>query len=234
MSSLATLILTAALAAAQAPAATPLHVRGSAHPKHTLIVYSEFQCSFCRKGAGVVDELLRRHPKDLRVVFKNFPLPMHAYSDVAARFFDAAALQSPEKAWQLHDSLFAAQERLAAVSPDAQKKVAMAFCLGAAKTLSLDAARLESDADSAAVRKGVEADAAEGRAVGITGAPGFDLDGLLIKGAYPVEKFEAAIAWLDAGRPAKAFDIARAPDAPTPAPSSGPAAAPWWQAPEKK
>ncbi len=47
---------------------------GPAGAPVTLVEFSDFQCPFCRKGAEAVRAVLARHPEDVRLVFKNFPI----------------------------------------------------------------------------------------------------------------------------------------------------------------
>ena len=46
---------------------------GSPTADNTVIVYSDFQCSQCRRAHAAIDELLTRYPERLRVVYRFFP-----------------------------------------------------------------------------------------------------------------------------------------------------------------
>jgi predicted DsbA family dithiol-disulfide isomerase len=107
----------------------------------------------------------------------------------AAQYFEAAALQSREKAWQFHDRLFQEQEKL---SPDFFKQVA--------KELGLDVARLEKDAASPAIAERIKADIAEAERFGIQGTPGYIIDGVPLRGAYPINYFEEIIRQVETSR----------------------------------
>lgn len=162
-------------------------IRGSKDAKYTLVEYSDFQCPFCVKGFNNVEALRKRYGADLRFIFKHLPLTdIHAQALPAAKYVEAAALQSPEKAWEFHDKLFANQNRL---GDDLFKEVA--------KELGLDLKRLEADVKSKAVADRIDADTAEARKFGFSGTPGFLINGVPVRGAYPTEYFDTLIQKID-------------------------------------
>ncbi len=59
--------------------------RGSADALVTLVVFSDFQCPFCKQVEQTLAELERRYGKDLRIVWKDYPLPFHDSSDSRRR-----------------------------------------------------------------------------------------------------------------------------------------------------
>jgi protein-disulfide isomerase len=166
--------------------------RGTPGAKYTLVEYADFQCPYCARGFQVVETLRARYGQDLRVVFKHLPLEIHPEALPAALYMEAIALQSPERAWEFHDTLFQNQDKLGAE-----------FYEAVARRMGLDMARLAVDLKSDRVRAAVVTDANEARRLGITGTPAFVLNGVLILGARPVEYFDAIIKKLEAAAPAK-------------------------------
>jgi protein-disulfide isomerase len=164
-------------------------IRGEKDAKYTLVEYADFQCPFCASAYPTVEELRKRHGNDLRFIFKHLPLPFHPQAMPAARWLEAVAIQSPEKAWKFHDILFENQEKLGV---DLFKKIA--------KDLGLDVEKCEKEAESQAVKDRIAADTEEARKLGFNGTPGFLLNGIPVKGAYPVEYFEGIIKKLEATR----------------------------------
>lgn len=162
-------------------------IRGPKDAKYTLVEYSDFECPYCKRGAETVEALRKKHGNNLRFIFKNLPLPFHAKAMPAAQYFEAAALQSPEKAWQFHDKLFQNQSQLGE-----------AFFKDTAKALGLDVAKLEKDAKSKEVADKIAADMKEAKELGFSGTPGFLLNGVPVKGAYPVEYFDTIVSKLEA------------------------------------
>ena len=161
-------------------------IRGNKDAKYTLVEYSDFQCPYCGRGYQTVEALRKKYGNDLRFVYKDLPLPMHPQALPAAKWFEAAALQSPEKAWELHDKMFQNQQ---ALGDDFFKKTA--------KELGLDVKKLEADAASQKVMDKIQADEDEAHSYGFQGTPGFLLNGIPVKGAYPVDYFEMIIQRLD-------------------------------------
>lgn len=161
--------------------------RGAPSAKYTLIEYADFQCPYCARGFEVVETLRARYGEDLRVVYKHLPLEIHPEALPSALYMEAIALQSPERAWEFHDTLFRNQDKLGAE-----------FYETVARQMGLDMARLAVDLKSDRVRAAVVTDANEARRLGINGTPAFVLNGVLIVGARPVEYFDAIIKKLEA------------------------------------
>jgi protein-disulfide isomerase len=84
--------------------------------------------------------------------------------------------------WEFHDRLFADQERL---NLEAYRKYV--------GELGLDVSRFEKDLADPDVRKVVEADKAQARSLGVTGTPGFFVNGRFLGGARPFSDFARAI-----------------------------------------
>lgn len=162
-------------------------VRGNPNAAITIVEYSDYQCPFCSRGFNTVEQLRKMHGDELRVVFKNKPLDFHPLAMPAAQWFEALALQSPEKAWAFHDTLFANQDKL---GEEYYKLLT--------KDLALDVAKAEKDSKGESVRKKIEADMREAKKFGFSGTPGYLINGVPLRGAYPVEAFEEIIAKLKA------------------------------------
>ncbi|MBI5881480.1 MAG: thioredoxin domain-containing protein [Elusimicrobia bacterium] len=179
-------------------------IRGNKKAKYTLVEYSDFQCPYCTRGFMTVEEVRKKYGDDLRFVFKNKPLvQMHPEAMPAALFFEAIALQSPEKAWQFHDKLFANQGKLGA-----------AYYEEVAKELGVDVKKAKKDAESQAVKDKVQADIAEAESFGFSGTPGFLLNGVPLRGAYPPQFFDKIVQKLE-----KKGQAPQAPAAPPAAPA---------------
>ncbi|OGS11778.1 MAG: hypothetical protein A2234_09050 [Elusimicrobia bacterium RIFOXYA2_FULL_58_8] len=160
--------------------------RGEKDAKYTLVEYSDFQCPYCVRGFQTAESLREKYGKDLRFIFKHLPLPFHPFAMPAAQWLEAVALQSPEKAWKFHDALFANQEKLGSD-----------FFKATAKDLGVNVEKCEKDAESQTVKDRIAADMAEAQAYGFSGTPGFLLNGIPVRGAYPAEYFDAIIKKLD-------------------------------------
>ncbi|MBI4061854.1 MAG: thioredoxin domain-containing protein [Elusimicrobia bacterium] len=163
--------------------------RGNVNAPITIVEYSDFQCPYCSQGFKNLEQLRKTHGDKLRVVFKNFPLSFHPLAMPAAQWFEALALQSPEKAWVFHDTLFENQSKL---GEDYFKLLT--------KDLGLDVAKAAKDAQGDAVKNKIEADIREAKKFGIEGTPAYLINGVPLRGAYPVEAFEQIISKLQTSK----------------------------------
>jgi protein-disulfide isomerase len=159
--------------------------KGPKDAKITVVEFSDFQCPFCTKGKAIVDELVKMYPKDVKVVFKNLPLvDLHPQAKPAAKAALAAGKQN--KFWEMHDFLF-----------DNQKSLSDAFYPEAAKAIGLDVTKFNTDFASAEIEKSVEADLAQAKSLNVQGTPNFFINGVNLRGAYPIEEFKKIIdRWL--------------------------------------
>jgi len=123
--------------------------------------------------------LLEQYPKDVKLIFKNYPLARHAYAKKAA--IAAAAAQRQEKFWEYHDRLFENYDRL-----DDQKFREIA------RELSLDMEKFEKDLNDPATILRVDKDYQLGRSVGVGGTPTVFINGSISK-ARTLEDFQAII-----------------------------------------
>ncbi len=95
---------------------------GPSNAPVTLVVFSDFQCPFCRKLSQTLTELRFEYEDRVALVWKDLPLPMHEHARPAALLArEAFAKRGHRGFWQVHDALFAAQpefsdERLARVA----------------------------------------------------------------------------------------------------------------------
>jgi protein-disulfide isomerase len=158
---------------------------GSAHAPVTIIVFSDFQCPFCSRGATTLEQLRKKHgPDAIRIVWKNLPLPFHDRAKPAAEaamaVFDAAG---SEAFWAFHDKVFANQR---ALSDDDLVKAA-----GEVGVRDLVAFRRDLVSKRFAPR--VEADLRFASEVGVGGTPHFFINGIALSGAQPLAAFEEVL-----------------------------------------
>ncbi|HAZ06972.1 MAG TPA: thiol:disulfide interchange protein [Elusimicrobia bacterium] len=158
-------------------------IRGDEKAPVTIVEYSDFQCPFCSRGFQTVEEVRRKYGAKIRFVFKHLPLTnMHPEAMAAAQWMEALALQSPEKAWIFHDKMFSNQNKLGD-----------AFYRETAKELGLNVEKAAKDKDGRAVQDKIEADIKEAKGFGFSGTPGFLVNGIPIRGAYPAAHFDTII-----------------------------------------
>ncbi|HVW27309.1 MAG TPA: DsbA family protein [Polyangiaceae bacterium] len=88
-------------------------MRGPADALVTLVVFSDFECPFCKRGNATLDRLLTELPKDVRLVWKDLPLSMHPHAEPAAELARFARASFGDTGfWKAHDLLYASQDSL--------------------------------------------------------------------------------------------------------------------------
>lgn len=151
----------------------------------TIIEYSDFQCPFCTRGYNTMNEVKKKYGDKVRIIYKHLPLAFHPLAEPAARYFEAIAIQSHKKAEKFHDYVFENQEKL---KTDKQK-----FLNKAAKKVGANLKKVLKDIDSEKVTALIEKDKAEAGKYGFSGTPGFLVNGVSVKGAFPMSHFEMII-----------------------------------------
>jgi protein-disulfide isomerase len=158
---------------------------GAATAPVTIVIFSDFQCPFCARGAATIAELEKKHgPDNLRVVWKNLPLPFHDRAKPAAE----AALAVRERLgdtgfWAFHDKLFANQRELGTES----------LVRFAAEVGFTDAEALRADLTGHRFAARVDADLRLASELGVHGTPAFFVNGVLVSGAQPLAAFDALV-----------------------------------------
>jgi len=133
--------------------------KGTEDAPVVIVEWADFECPFCRAAAPVMDDLLRRYPDSVKLVFKNYPLSMHPNAEVAARAVIAARSQG--KFWKLHEALF--NPRLGTVDAKTIQRVA--------GEVGLDVKQLEADMASKEVADILAAEKEEAAKLGLKGTP---------------------------------------------------------------
>ena len=116
----------------------------------------------------------------MQIVWKNLPLAMHQKAPAAHAAAEAAHRQG--KFWEMHDLIFANQQQLEPAQFETY-----------AAQLGLDVARFKADSGSMEVRSRVDADAREAAGMGVTGTPGFFINGRFVSGAKAYEEFKKIV-----------------------------------------
>jgi protein-disulfide isomerase len=137
------------------------HVLGPADATVTLEEFGDFQCPPCGKLSEPINQLQKQHK--LRVIFREFPLPMHAHAREAACAAEAAGQQG--RFWQMHDLLFR-EQAVWSKSTDA-RTLFNAY----AGMLQLDLDRFKRDMDSSEVLEQVDTDQRRGADIGVRTTP---------------------------------------------------------------
>ncbi len=128
----------------------------------------------------------------MKFVFKHFPLNFHPWAKPAAIASECAAVQNDDAFWNLHDSFFKDQKALNPGNVMAKSKEYLAGSGLDMEQWTNCAENKESDEYKAA-SAAVDAHMATGQKHGVTGTPGFFVNGTFLNGAQPLAAFEPLI-----------------------------------------
>lgn len=158
------------------------HIKGTENAKITLIEYADFECPFCARAYQSLASLLPKYGKDVRLVYRHFPLTdMHPDAQPAAEASEAAHAEG--KFWEMHDAIFEGQDDLSD-----EAIIAMAEDIG------LDSATFQDAWQSGKFAQRVESDAATGSQAGVHRTPTFFINGVQFEGDSDEASLDAALA----------------------------------------
>jgi protein-disulfide isomerase len=159
--------------------------KGNAKAPVTLIEFSDFQCSFCRKfWKETLPSLEKKYVEagKVKFVYRHFAI-LGRLSTAAAQAAECAGEQG--KFWPYHDKLFGSAGSPLAFTAGKLK--------GYAKDLGLNGQTFDQCLDSGKYLDKVEKETNIGAFLGASGTPAFFLNGKLLSGAQPFHVFEAVI-----------------------------------------
>jgi protein-disulfide isomerase len=158
-------------------AGTP--VRGPQNAKVTIVEFSDFHCPFCRRVQPTLTQVLEKYPTQVRLVYKHFPLDsLHPEARRAAEASWCA--QQQDRFWQFHDLIYAG-------GPEQSSSAATLATLAGRAGLDTGTFQkcLASDKPATAIQTHLD----EGSKYGVSGTPGFFINGRFLSGAVPLEEF---------------------------------------------
>lgn len=160
--------------------------KGPKDAKVVIVEYSDFQCPFCAKGYNTIEPLLKQYDGKVKFIFKQYPLPFHNWAEPAAMAVECAKQQKPDAYWKLYDWYFQNQAQINQQNVKEKTWEQLA-------TMGIDKAKWDDCYDNKKTQAEVKAQMAEGQAIGVTGTPAFFINGRMISGAQPFDKFKEII-----------------------------------------
>lgn len=154
-------------------------VRGDANAPVTIIEFTDFQCSACANMQPLLEEVLKSYGNKVKLIVRDFPLPMHANARKAAEAANAANAQG--KFFEYTSLLFKRQNALDVPS---LKKYAT--------ELGLNRARFDAALDGGAFAAEVKHDIDDGQLYGIDSTPAIFVNGVAVT-EMSIEALRAAI-----------------------------------------
>jgi len=158
-------------------------VSGPADALVTIVEWSDFQCPFCKRVEATMKQIHDAYPNDVRVIWKDNPLPFHNRAKPAAALGRVAYDQKGDKGfWAAHAALFESQSDLedAGLEKVAQK-------VGISWSSVKSAIDSDKYKDVFAASMGLAAE------LNARGTPHFFVNGRRISGAQPFENFKKLI-----------------------------------------
>jgi protein-disulfide isomerase len=154
--------------------------KGPAQAPVTIVEFSDFECPYCKRINPAIQQVREHYGDKVRIVFRQFPLSIHANAQKAAE----ASLCANEQGrfWEMHDLMFEDQKNLGV---DSLKQKAI--------TLELDGDRFNQCLDSGQHAETVRSDLRAGAVVGVSGTPALFVNGRFLNGAVPFEQVAAII-----------------------------------------
>jgi protein-disulfide isomerase len=158
-------------------------VRGPADALVTIVEWSDYQCPFCKRVEPTLKQIADTYAQDVRVVWKDNPLPFHNRAKPAATFaLMAKDLKGEKGFWAAHDALYENQSDL---EDTGLEKLAGQLNLPWAQIKTAIANDKYKDQLSASTDLAGELNA--------RGTPHFFINGRRISGAQPFENFKKMI-----------------------------------------
>jgi protein-disulfide isomerase len=152
-----------------AAGATDPYARGGERASVTLEEFSDFQCPACGNLEPGLRKVVKDYGERVRLIFRNYPLPMHRYAFFAARAAEAAGQQG--KFWEMHDALYDNQKEWSdSMEPRVQFD-------SYATRLGLDVQRFKADMERQDLTDRIKADMQRGNSLNVRGTPTVYLNG---------------------------------------------------------
>ncbi|MEZ4408591.1 MAG: thioredoxin domain-containing protein [Polyangiales bacterium] len=158
-------------------------MNGPASALVTIVEFSDFQCPFCSRVEETMRRIRQEYGNDVRIVWKNNPLPFHNNAEPAAEAaMEAMAQGGNDKFWAMHRKLFENQQHLERADLERY-----------AQELNLNMTRFRQAMDDHRHRAAIQADTQLAQRLNAQGTPNFFINGTNIVGAQPFERFKTLI-----------------------------------------
>jgi protein-disulfide isomerase len=153
--------------------------RGPDKAPITIIAFSDYQCPYCKRAHATVEQVMKTYGDKVKLVYRDYPLPFHENARPAAEA--AACANAQGKFWEYHEKLWAATD------------LSTANLKAMAGQVGMDQQKFDDCLAKQEFKAVIDKDIADGAAVGVTGTPAFFINGRMLSGAQPFEKFKEVI-----------------------------------------
>jgi protein-disulfide isomerase len=142
--------------------------------------FGDYQSPFNKRVAPALKQIEKEFPGKVRFVWRSFPLDMFPN----ARSAQLAVLEANAQ------GKFKAMHELLTENPT---KLNAGELVAYAQKAGVDSRKMTAAISSKRYDRQIERDIDAGKAAGVRGVPAFRINGKLLSGAQPVEKFRAAV-----------------------------------------
>jgi len=158
----------------------PARVRGNPKAPVMIVEFSDYQCPYCHQAELTVKEVLAKYGDKVSLGYRDFPLTaIHSQAEIAAEGSRCALEQG--RFWEYHDQLFTASN----LDKDA--------LIEYARKVKLDDNQFGACLTSGKYKAEIDKDLQEGKKAGVSGTPGFFINGIVLSGSQPEDAFTRVI-----------------------------------------
>ncbi|MFC1877952.1 thioredoxin domain-containing protein, partial [Thermodesulfobacteriota bacterium] len=163
---------------------------GAEDPKIIIAEFSDYQCFQCKKMHFYLRDFMATHPGKLRLVHRNFPMD-HAYNFIVKEPYHIGAgkmallslyAAKKQKFWEINDFLF-----------NIDKQKGYFNIREMAKLVGFDVIEFAGSVNDPTLQYKLKTDIRDAIRLGITGTPGYLIDGRLYIGHIPADIINAII-----------------------------------------
>jgi protein-disulfide isomerase len=152
---------------------------GSENASVQIVEFADYECPYCQNVNGDLKRLRAELGDQVSLVYKDFPLPMHALAARAAEAARCAGAQG--KFWEFHDALFES------------KKLHTTELKEEARALKLDGDRFDKCLDSGEQSAVVKKDSQEAQKLGLSATPSFFINNHFMSGSIGYAKLRETV-----------------------------------------
>ena len=157
-------------------------VLGNPEGDITIIVFYDYNCSFCKKANEHTNEIITADP-GVKVVLRPIPI-LGGTSMYAAKAALAIQKISPEKFSTIHDAMM----QMKLINEDSVKTLVAEH--------DIDYAMVDNEINSFSIKQLINKNFELAKGLGIQGAPSYIINGHFVPGLIPAEKFKTIILQL--------------------------------------
>ena len=158
-----------------------IHETGNPQAPLTVVEFGDFECPVCGRGEAAARETRARYARQIRFVFRQFPLErIHPFAQKAAEASECAGEQG--KFWEMVEKIYSRQDDLGIQGLERD-----------AAELSLNQPRFDQCLAGGAMAARVRRDMEDGQALGVRATPTFFIGQQRVEGVLTAAQFSQLV-----------------------------------------